>query len=275
MSAEVFEQLCALIHQHSRIHLTPNKLNMLSSRLGKHRRELGLQSWDDFLAWVTHQGADELDMLIDLVATNHTHFFREAIQFEILQTELLGALLARSPTAKRGLRCWSAGCSSGEEVFTLAIVLAEYAQRQPADWRWQIEGTDISRRALHTAKQAIYEHERLNLPQAGLLEKYFQNGSGPYDGFCKVKPELLDRVRFQRVNLFGPLHKIPQPQHVVFCRNVMIYFEPASQAQLVQRLHDTLEPGGYLVAGHSDSLLRIKHPLLSLGNGIYQRPVLG
>lgn len=275
MSAEVFEQLCALIHQHSRIHLTPNKLNMLSSRLGKHRRELGLPSWDAYLAWVTQQGADELDMLIDLVATNHTHFFREAIQFEILQTELLGALLARSPTAKRGLRCWSAGCSSGEEVFTLAIVLAEFAQRQPADWRWQIEGTDISRRALHTAKQAIYEHERLNLPQAGLLEKYFQKGSGPYEGFCKVKPELLDKVRFQRVNLFGPLHQIPQPQHVVFCRNVMIYFEPVSQAQLVQRLHDTLEPGGYLVAGHSDSLLRIKHPLLSLGNGIYQRPVLG
>jgi len=275
MSAEVFEQLCALIHQHSRIHLTPNKLNMLSSRLGKHRRELGLQSWDDYLGWVTQQGADELDMLIDLVATNHTHFFREAIQFEILQTELLGALLARSTTARRGLRCWSAGCSSGEEVFTLAIVLAEFAQRQPADWRWQIEGTDISRRALSTAKQAIYEIDRLNLPQAGMLEKYFQNGSGPYEGFCKVKPELLDKVRFQRVNLFGPLNQIAQPQHVVFCRNVMIYFEPASQAQLVQRLHDSLEPGGYLVAGHADSLLRIKHPLLSLGNGIYQRPASG
>ena len=85
----------------------------------------------------------------------------------------------------------------------------------------------------------------------------------------------MDKVRFQRVNLFGPLNQIPQPQHVVFCRNVMIYFEPASQAQLVQRLHDSLEPGGYLVAGHADSLLRIKHPLLSLGNGIYQRPASG
>jgi chemotaxis protein methyltransferase CheR len=119
MSAEVFDRLCALIHQHSRIHLTPNKLNMLSSRLGKRRRELELSSWDDYLAWLTQQGPDEMDMLIDLVATNHTHFFREAVQFEILQADLLGALLARSPTAKRGLRCWSAGCSSGEEVFTL------------------------------------------------------------------------------------------------------------------------------------------------------------
>jgi chemotaxis protein methyltransferase CheR len=271
MSAEVFDRLCALIHQHSRIHLTPNKLNMLSSRLGKRRRELGLSSWDDYLAWLTQQGPDEMDMLIDLVATNHTHFFREAVQFEILQADLLGALLARSPTAKRGLRCWSAGCSSGEEVFTLAIVLAEYAQRHQADLRWQIEGTDISHRALRTAAQAIYEHERLNLPQAGLLEKYFQKGSGPYEGFCKVKPELTDKVHFQRLNLFGQLHPIAQPQHVVFCRNVMIYFEPASQAQLVQRLHDTLEPGGYLVAGHSDSLLRIQHPLRSLGNGIFQK----
>ena len=274
MSIEVFDQLCALIHQHSRIHLTANKLNMLSSRLGKRRRELGLSSWDDYLAWLTEQGPQEMDVLIDLVATNHTHFFREAVQFDILQNELLGPLLMRSPTARRGLRCWSAGCSSGEEVFTLAIVLAEYAQRHQADLRWQIEGSDISHRALHTAREAIYEIDRLNLPQAGLLEKHFQKGSGPYEGYCKVKPELLDKVHFQRLNLFGPLHQIPQPQHVVFCRNVMIYFEPASQTQLVQRLHDTLEPGGYLVAGHSDSLLRIKHPLLSLGNGIYQRPAL-
>ena len=274
MSIEVFDQLCALIHQHSRIHLTANKLNMLSSRLGKRRRELGLSSWDDYLAWLTEQGPQEMDVLIDLVATNHTHFFREAVQFDILQNELLGPLLMRSPTARRGLRCWSAGCSSGEEVFTLAIVLAEYAQRHQADLRWQIEGTDISHRALHTAREAIYEIDRLNLPQAGLLEKHFQKGSGPYEGYCKVKPELLDKVHFQRLNLFGPLHQIPLPQHVVFCRNVMIYFEHESQAQLVQRLHDTLEPGGYLVAGHSDSLLRIKHPLLSLGNGIYQRPAL-
>ena len=274
MPAEVFERLRALIHQHSRIHLGPNKINLLSSRLGKRRRELGLPDWREYLDWLMRQGADEMERVIDLVATNHTHFFREAIQFEILQTELLDALWERSPTARRGLRCWSAGCSSGEEAFTLAIVLAEYAQRTQRDLRWQIDATDISHRALRTARQAIYAQERLALPQPGLLQRYFQQGSGPYEGYCKVKPELSDKVRFQRLNLFADLQALPQPQHLVFCRNVMIYFEPASQAQLVQRLHDVLEPGGYLVAGHSDSLLLIKHPLLSLGDGVYQRPRL-
>lgn len=274
MSPEVFAQLCALIHKHSRIHFGANKLALLSSRLGRRRKELGFGPWEDYLRWLLEQGPDEMDTLIDLVATNHTHFFREAIQFEILQAELLAPLLARSPTAQRGLRCWSAGCSSGEEAFTLAIVLAEYAEQQQAELRWHIEATDISRRALSKARQAIYERDQLGLPQPGLLEKYFQKGSGPYEGFCLVKQVLRERVHFQRLNLFAQTFGWSQPQHVVFCRNVLIYFELDSQIQLVQRLHDALEPGGYLIAGHSDSLLRIQHPLLSLGHGIYQRPLV-
>jgi len=271
MPLPVFEQLCALIHRHSRIHLGPNKMALLSSRLRKHRKERGFSQWDDYLRWLQQQGPDEMDTLIDLVATNHTHFFREAIQFEILQAELLAPLLARSPTAARGLRCWSAGCSSGEEAYTLAIVLAEYAQHQQPDLRWQIEASDISRRALDKARQAIYELDHLGLPRPELLPRYFQKGSGPYEGYCKVKPELRQKVQFQRLNLFAEVLPLPMPLHVVFCRNVLIYFELESQTQLVQRLHDVLEPGGYLIAGHSDSLLRIKHRLLSLGNGIYQR----
>jgi chemotaxis protein methyltransferase CheR len=272
MPPEVFARLSALIHQHSRIHLGPGKLTLLSGRLRRRRQELGLGSWDDYLRWLVQQGPDEMDTVIDLVATNHTHFFREAIQFEILQAELLGPLLERSASARRGLRCWSAGCSSGEEAFTLAMVLAEFAQRSQPDLRWQIDATDISRRALNKARQAIYELDHLGLPQPGLLEKYFQRGSGPYEGFCKVKQVLREKVQFQRLNLFADGLPLPLPQHVVFCRNVLIYFEQASQTELVRRLHDALEPGGYLIAGHSDSLLRIKHSLLSLGNGIYQRP---
>jgi chemotaxis protein methyltransferase CheR len=236
--------------------LGPNKITLLSSRLSKRRRELGFEDWDGYLAWLLAQGADEIEILIDLVSTNHTHFFREAVQFEILQSELLDTLLARSPSARRGLRCWSAGCSSGEEAFTLAITLAEYAEQKQPDLRWQIEATDISHRALKKAQKAIYEIERLGLPHPGLLKKYFQKGTGPYDGFCKVKPELQHKVQFQRMNLFADSYTV----------------ELASQTQLVQRLNDSLDPGGYLIAGHSDSLLRIKHSLLSLGNGIYQRP---
>lgn len=272
MSPAIFEQLSAIIYKHSRIHLAPNKVTLLSSRLGKRRRELGFHDWGGYLDWLLAEGGDEIEILIDLVSTNHTHFFREGVQFKILQSELLDKLLATSPSARRGLRCWSAGCSSGEEAFTLAIILAEYAALKQPDLRWQIDATDISYRALKKAKQAIYEIERLGLPNPALLEKYFLKGTGPYIGFCKVKPELQQKVQWQRMNLFAPTYTVTMPQHVVFCRNVLIYFDVSSQTQLVKRLHDTIEPGGYLIAGHSDSLLRIEHPLISLGNGIYQRP---
>ncbi len=271
MSAQTYQYLCGLIHRHSRIHLGPNKVTLLTSRLAKRRRELGLHSWEDYVAWLEHHRAEEIETLIDLVSTNHTHFFREAVHFEILTSELLLPLLAQSPTARNGLRCWSAASSSGEEAFSLAIVLSEFAEQKYPALRFQIEATDISNRALYKAKQAVYEIDRLGLPNAALLRKYFQKGSGPYEGFCKVKTELQKKVHFRRMNLFGEAYSIPLPQHVVFCRNVLIYFEIDSQTQLIQRLHDAIEPGGYLIVGHSDSLLRIKHPFKSLGNGVYQR----
>lgn len=271
MSTQTYQYLCGLIHKHSRIHLGPNKVTLLTSRLAKRRRELGLASWDDYVAWLEHHRADEIETLIDLVSTNHTHFFREAIHFQILRERLLDDLLERSPSAKQSLRCWSAASSSGEEAFSLAIELSEYAEEKQPGLRWQIEATDISNRALIKGKQAVYEIARLGLPDPGYLRKYFQKGSGPYDGFCKVKSELQKKVHFRRMNLFGEAYNIPLPQHVVFCRNVLIYFEVDSQTQLIQRLHDAIEPGGYLIVGHSDSLLRIKHPFKSLGNGVYQR----
>lgn len=271
MSAQTYQYLCGLIHRHSRIHLGPNKVTLLTSRLAKRRRELNLGSWEDYVAWLEQHRSEEIETLIDLVSTNHTHFFREAVHFEILKSDLLDTLLINSPTARNGLRCWSAASSSGEEAFSLAIVLSEYAEQRHPGLRWQIEATDISNRALYKAKQAVYEIDRLGLPDPAFLRKYFQKGSGPFEGSCKVKTELQKKVHFRRMNLFGEAYNIPMPQHIVFCRNVMIYFEVDSQTQLIQRLHDALEPGGFLIVGHSDSLLRIKHPFKSLGNGVYQR----
>ena len=271
MSAQTFQALCGLIHRHSRIHLVPSKLSLLTSRLSKRLRELNLASWEDYLAWLQHPSGEEIKTLIDLVSTNHTHFFRESVHFDALSSHLLDELLQHSPTAPQGLRCWSAASSSGEEAFTLAMVLSEYAEQKPGGLRWQILGTDISSRAIEKAKQAVYPMDRLGLPEPSLLSKYFQKGSGPFEGFCKVKPELQSKVQFEQMNLFDPLSRAFTPQHLVFCRNVLIYFDLPSQAQLIERLHNVLEPGGFLMVGHSDSLLRIPHAFKSLGNGIYQR----
>lgn len=271
MSTQTYQELCALIHRHSRIHLAPSKLNLLSSRLSKRLRELNLSSWEDYLAWLNRHSGEEIGTLIDLVATNHTHFFREAVHFELLSQQLLDALLHSSSTAGQGVRCWSAASSSGEEAFTLAMVLSEYAARKMPGLRWYVEGTDISHWAVDQARRAVYPLDRLGLPEPALLHKYFQKGAGQYLGFCRIKDELRSKVHFQRMNLFDSVYRIPTPQHVVLCRNVLIYFDLPSQVQLVHRLHDVLEPGGYLIVGHSDSLLRIEHRFKSLGNGIYQR----
>lgn len=271
MSDQTYQDLCRLIHQHSRIHLTPNKRVLLSSRLGKRLRELGLSSWDDYLHWLQKHRESELDTLIDLIATNHTHFFREIVHFETVSSQLLNELLRHSPTAGQVLRCWSAASSSGEEAFSLAIVLSEYAAQHPSGLRWQIDATDISNRAIQKARQAVYPIDRLGLPEPSLMHKYFQKGSGPFSQSCKVKDELRRKVNFHRMNLFDKNYRIPQPQHLVFCRNALIYFDLESQAELIQRLHDVLEPGGYLIVGHSDSLLRTPHPFQALGNSIYQR----
>lgn len=271
MSAQTYQLLCDLIHRHSRMHLGPNKVSLLTNRLSRHRRGLGLSSWEDYLQWIESHPEEELETLLDLVSTNHTHFFREAVHFDILRSQLLERLLAISFGARNALRCWSAGCSSGEEPFTLAIVLSEFAESRCPGLGWQIEATDISTRALQKARQGVYEIERLDMPEPALLHKYFQKGTGPYQGYCMVKPALRQKVRFSRMNLFEERYSIPMPQHLIFCRNVLIYFEVESQTELVRRLHDSLEPGGYLIVGHSDSLLRIHHPFISLGNGIYQR----
>lgn len=271
MTSQTYKELCALIYRHSRIHLVPSKLSLLSSRLSKRLRELNLSSWEDYLNWLMCHDGEEIQTLIDLVSTNHTHFFRESIHFEKLTTNLLNELLQSSPSAREKLRCWSAASSTGEEAFTLAIVLSEFAARKPGGLTWRVEGTDISSRAIYKAREAVYPMDRLGLPEPALLHKYFLKGSGQFQGLCRVKDEVRRNVRFQQMNLFSDVYRIPVPQHVVFCRNVLIYFDLPSQEQLVQRMHDVLEPGGYLIVGHSDSLLRFQHPFKSLGNGIYLR----
>jgi CheR methyltransferase, all-alpha domain/CheR methyltransferase, SAM binding domain len=130
MSAQTYKDLCSLIHQHSRIHLPPSKHTLLSSRLGKRLRELRLNSWEDYLNCLHDRPDEEIETLIDLVSTNHTHFFRENEHFDMVSTQLLNELLLHSPTAREKLHCWSAASSSGEEAFTLAIVLSEYAAQK-------------------------------------------------------------------------------------------------------------------------------------------------
>jgi chemotaxis protein methyltransferase CheR len=272
LSAEAYRTLAALVYQHSRIRLGPDKQPMLANRLRKRLRALGLTSYEEYGA-VLHSahGPDEIEQLVDLISTNHTRFFREPEHFTFLTGRVLPELVSRLAGERSSLRMWSAAASSGEEPYTLALVLAEYFRENPAV-EWQIEASDISHRMIEHAEQGIYALDRGHALPPELLRRYFQRGVGAREGTCRVKTELRQRVRFHRVNLFQAEYPVAREQHVIFCRNVMIYFDPASRATLVQKLARHLAPGGFLVIGHSESLLGIRHDLESVRQSVFRKP---
>jgi len=272
LSAEAYRTLVDLVYQHSRIRIGPDKKPMLANRLRKRLRALGLVSYDDYCAILrSAHGPDEIEQLVDLIATNHTRFFREPEHFTFLTDQMLSELIPRLAAEGSPLRVWSAAASSGEEPYSLAIVLAEFFREHPSvDWR--VEASDISHRMLAEAERGIYPLDPRHALPPELLKRYFQRGVSAHDGTCRVKAELRMRVRFQRINLFQAEYPVPRKQHVIFCRNVMIYFDPASRAILVHKLTRQLASGGYLLIGHSESLMGIRHDLESVRQSVFRKP---
>jgi len=271
LSAGAYQTLANLVFQHSRIQLGADKHTMLANRLRKRLRALGLACYDEYCAVLrSDRGPEEVEHLVDLISTNHTKFFREPEHFTFLTNRILPELAPRLAAAGTPLRVWSAAASSGEEPYTLAIVLAEFFRQQPSG-DWQVEASDISHRMLEHARAAIYPLDRVPPSFPELLKRYFQKGVGDRAGTCRVKAELRKRVRFQRINLFQAEYPVPRDQHVIFCRNVMIYFDPASRATLVQKLARQLAPGGLLVIGHSESLLGIRHDLEPVRQSVFRK----
>jgi chemotaxis protein methyltransferase CheR len=244
---------------------------MLASRLRRRLRALGLGGFDEYCDLLrSPQGPPEIEHLVDLISTNHTRFLREPEHFTFLTARILPGLVPGLLAAGSPLRVWSAAASSGEEPYTLAIVLAEFLRAYPS-LEWQVEASDISHRMLEQARQGIYRLDsRQGLPPE-LLKRYFQRGVGVREGTCRVKPELQEHVRFQRINLFQAEYPVPRDQHVIFCRNVLIYFDPPSRATVIHKLTRHLAPGGHLMIGHSESLLGISHALESVRQSIYRK----
>ena len=272
LSAEAYRTLAALVHQHSHIRLGPDKQPMLANRLRKRLRALGLVSYDDYCAVLrSGQGPDEMEHLVDLISTNHTRFFREPEHFKFLTGRILPELAPRLAAEGSPLRVWSAAASSGEEPYTIAIVLAEYF-RQQVSVDWLVEASDISHRMLEQAQRAVYKLDAKHALPPELLRRYFQRGVDAHAGNCRVKAELRKHVRFQHINLFQAEYGVPGEQHLIFCRNVMIYFDPPSRATLVQKLTRQLARGGFLLIGHSESLMGIRHDLESVRQSVFRKP---
>jgi len=248
-----FRAFQELIHREAGIWLAPAKKALLVGRLGRRLRELGLDTWGGYLRRL--HDPDERVRMLDCISTNETRFFREPRQFEFLESDVLPAWTAAAAEGRRPrrLRVWSAGCSTGEEPYSLAMLLL--AQCPPAaGWQIEIVASDLSTRALARAAEGIYPLEDASeIPQA-LLKRFMLKGRGAREGRMKAGPELREVVRLRRLNLNDADYAALGQFDLVFCRNVLIYFDAPGKDRVLSRLRERVAPDGLLFLGHSESL---------------------
>jgi chemotaxis protein methyltransferase CheR len=264
LSSRDFERFSALAKQKFGLDLRKGKEELVSARLRKKLRELSMVSFSDYFKLVeADRSGETLIGLIDALATNHTSFFREPAHFDFLRRRALPELQARGR-----FNVWSAACSSGEEPYSIALALLEALGAQ-AGRQVRILATDISTKVLKLASAGVYAAERITALDPKLQRSYFLRGERQSEGLFKLRPEVREMVEFRRLNLVEPLPALG-PFSLIFCRNVMIYFDGATQETLVNRLAACLEPGGYLFVGHAESLTGIRHPLDYVQPAVYR-----
>ena len=268
LSKQEFERFSEIVYRHLGIKMPGGKRTMLSARVHKRLRALEMetfQEYADFLFSPEGQQA-ELAHLYDVVTTNKTDFFREPGHFTYLTDAVLPALAER----RDALRFWSAGCSSGEEPYTLAMVLSHYRETQ-RDIRFDILATDISRKALDLAMRAVYREEQIVPVPAPFRKKYLLRSRDRSARLTRIAPEIRQCVTFGRLNFMDEDFAIRHPMDVIFCRNVIIYFDKRTQEELIRKFCRHLLPGGFLFLGHSESLHGIDLPLTQVAPTIYRK----
>ena len=267
ITADEFHRFQELVYQQAGIALSDNKKSLIVSRLSKRLRELELPTFQSYYEYVVQsQDEEELTQLLDLISTNKTDFFREPTHFEFLKNQVIPTLVHT-----KHIRIWSAASSTGEEPYTIAMTVYD-AVENPEQWNIKILASDISTRVLAAAAKGIYEEERIkDLPKA-LISRHFLRGKEQQEGYVKVKPHLSKMVVYRRINLMEDRYPIRSSLDVIFCRNVMIYFDQQTQAALMAKFNRYLKPGGYLFIGHSESLQWVDHPFEYVGPTIYQKP---
>ncbi len=269
ISDKDFVRFCDFVYKRCGITLSDNKRDLVHSRLAKRLRALGLDSYSEYFE-LLYNGRDneqEIVNLLDAISTNVTYFFREDKHFDFLVSTLIPELeSSRNRAQGDSIRIWSAGCSTGEEPYSLAITFAENIALENRDFR--ILATDLSTNVLAHASKGVYDNERLRNVSGALLKKYF-TGSRDRSRY-KVSEKLASCIKFARLNL---MHDFPFKNsfNCIFCRNVMIYFDRQTQGQLVNKFSSFLNPGGYLMIGHSESLTNVDHDLIYVQPSLYRK----
>ncbi len=254
-----FERISQFIYKNAGIALTPAKKTLVAGRLFRRLEVVGAATYGEYMDCVLRGAADgEMQVAIDLLTTNETYFWREARHFELAER------LARE---RRGFTVWSAASSTGEEVYTLVMVL-DSVRAGAASFDWQVSGSDISMRVLKSAQRGLYPLDRATQLPPALLKKYCRKGTGPQAGYLLVDRALRERVSFSQINLVQTLPPTPLFD-MIFLRNVMIYFDAATKAAAVARLIERLKPGGTFCVGLAETLNGIASGLSGSGPGSY------
>lgn len=265
-----FNRLSEFITREFGIKMPPVKKIMLQSRLQKRLKELEMKDFSQYVSFLfSGEGMmHEVMHMIDAVSTNKTDFFRESSHFDFLLNDLLPAYC--SPVLKSEYKIWSAGCSSGEEAYTLAIVLSEYMNQNKL-FDFSIFATDISNRVLTAAQNAIYKEILIaNIPN-NLKEHYFLRSKDREEKQVRIIPELRKKVSFARLNLIDKHYSTPDIYDIVFCRNVLIYFDRNVQERIILNLCSKIHKGGYLFLGHSESITGLDLPLKPVQPTIFEK----
>jgi len=266
ISTDEFERFRTLIYDESGISLSEQKRTLLASRLSKRLRDLELTTFSDYYAKVTEDPTrEEFTRMLDLISTNKTDFFREPKHFAFLRERILPEL-----EGTKRIRIWSSACSSGEEPYTIAMTLFDTV-RNPAQWDFKILASDLSTRVLAKAATGTYDEERVRDLPPEVIKRHFLRGRGASAGLLKVKPHLAAMIQFRRLNLMDDRFPIKSALDLIFCRNVMIYFDRPTQQELVRRFVHLLRPGGYLIVGHSESIVAAGQGLRYIQPAVYAK----
>lgn len=266
MSDADFKEISEIAYKYTGIVLGPHKKDMVYGRLARRLRDVRLGSVAEYLNLIRDERSEEVSRFINAITTNLTSFFRENHHFEFLADTVCNELKSTNASSKR-IRIWSAGCSSGEEPYSIAMTMRDNFQL--SGWDCKILATDLDSKVLSKGQQGVYGVERIETLSSAVKKKWFMHDRNHPD-IVKVKPELQELIRFKRLNLLEPW-PMKGPFDVIFCRNVVIYFNEETQTVLFNKYADMLKNGGYLVIGHSESLNRVTTRFKSIGKTIYQK----
>lgn len=265
-----FSKIRRLVYDQCGIYLSDGKKELVKARLNQRIKGGRFKSFQEYYQYIVqdHSG-QELIHLLDSISTNFTFFFREGKHFEFLRSEFIPEMITQKQSRMKKIRFWSAGCSSGEEAYSIAMTVLETIEN-PRQWEISILATDLSTKVLRIAEQGIFPLERIRSIPDPLIRKYFLKGNHPWKDYVMVKENLKRYIQFKRLNLKEPFH-FKEPFDCIFCRNVMIYFDKNIQMKLIHRFYHCLEEGGFLLIGHSESLTGLPHPFQYVRPAIYKK----